>query len=60
MKKQYIDGYMRINLKYIKGPKFTIRRKCSYVGLAEIFFKKMDMLQMRVQRNKDLQLLLKI
>lgn len=44
MKKQYIDGYMRINLKYIKGPKFTIRRKCSYVGLAEIFFKKMDML----------------
>lgn len=30
---------MRINLKYIKGPKFTIRRKCSYVGLAEIFLK---------------------
>ena len=29
---------MRITLKYIKGPKFTLRRKCSYVGLAEIFF----------------------
>lgn len=29
---------MRITLKYIKGPKFTLRKKCSYVGLAEIFF----------------------
>lgn len=44
MNKYYIEGDMRITLKHIKGPKFIIRRKCSYVGIGRDFFFQMDML----------------